>query len=54
MNLLGMQEYKTFILCTRPVDASLVEKAQAKNIGLDILSFIETEPVNTIEVQQEI
>lgn len=49
-----MQEYKTYILCTRPVDTSLVEKAQAKNIGLDMLSFIETEPIYTIEVQQEI
>ena len=49
-----MQEYKTKILCTRPVDPSLVEKAQAKKIGLDILSFIETDPVYNIEVQQEV
>lgn len=49
-----MQEYKRSILCTRPVNALLVEKANAKGIALDIVSFIETEPVYTTEVQQEI
>ncbi len=49
-----MQAYKTTILSTRPVDSFLVNKAREKNIGIDELSFIETEPVQSIEIQQEI
>ena len=49
-----MQELKINILCTRPVDPALVEEAGLKGIQLDILSFIDTEPIQTIEVQQEI
>lgn len=33
---------------------ALVEDARLKGIQLDILSFIDTEPIQTIEVQQEI
>ena len=49
-----MQEHKINILCTRPVDKALVEEALLKGIQLDVLSFIDTEPIQTIEVQQEI
>lgn len=49
-----MQENKINILSTRPVDKSLLQEARAKNIVLDILSFIETEAIQTIEIQQEV
>lgn len=49
-----MQDYKTTILSTRTIDSFLIKKAREKNIRLDALSFIETEPVQSIEIQQEI
>jgi uroporphyrinogen-III synthase len=50
----GMQAHKINILSTRPVDGSLVSAAAAAGIQLDIIPFIDTEPVQTVEVQQEI
>jgi len=50
----AMQQNKINILCTRPLNKSLVEEAKAAGIGIDEISFIETEPIQTIEVQQEI
>lgn len=41
------------ILCTRPVNQALVQEAHSLGIRLDILSFIETEPIRTIEVIKE-
>jgi uroporphyrinogen-III synthase len=49
-----MAEHNIHILSTRPVNESQVEKAKLKGIALDTISFIETEPIQTIEVQQEI
>ncbi len=49
-----MQENKINILCTRAVSASLKEEAAAKGIVIDTLSFIATEPIETVETQQEI
>ncbi|GAC1529474.1 MAG: hypothetical protein NVS3B15_07790 [Sediminibacterium sp.] len=45
---------KTALLSTRPVKASLVASAGAKGIQLDILSFIETEAIRNVQVQQEV
>ena len=42
------------ILCTRPLDEELIKEANRKGIDIDILSFIETEPIESVEVQQEI
>jgi uroporphyrinogen-III synthase len=42
------------ILSTRPVSESLLAEALSKNIEIDTLSFIETTPIETVEVQQEI
>ncbi len=42
------------ILCTRPINEQLVETARLKNIEIDTLSFIDTQPVETVEIQQEI
>ena len=49
-----MQKDKISILCTRPVSDSLQSYASSEGVDLYIESFIETEPVQTIEVQQEI
>lgn len=49
-----MQERKLNILCTRPVNTALGEEARLKGIQIDVLSFIDTESIQTIEVQQEI
>ncbi|WP_078829786.1 uroporphyrinogen-III synthase [Sediminibacterium ginsengisoli] len=42
------------ILSTRPVTASLQALANSKGVQLDALPFIETELIDTIDVQQEI
>jgi len=45
---------KISILSTRPVSDEQIQEARSKNIVIDILSFIETEPIENVEVQQEI
>lgn len=42
------------ILCTRPIDAALADKAKRSNILIDVMSFIDTHPRQDIETQQEI
>ena len=50
----AMPDRNIQILCTRPVDESRIEEAKEKGIVLDVFSFIETETIQTIEVQQEL
>jgi uroporphyrinogen-III synthase len=40
-----MQNNKIQILSTRPVDQTLIDEAAACNIYIDVVSFIETEPI---------
>lgn len=42
------------ILSTRPVSEKQIGDARSKNIIIDVISFIETEPIENVEVQQEI
>ena len=49
-----MQKDKISILCTRTISDSLLSYAEGEGIDLHVESFIETEPVETIEIQQEI
>ena len=49
-----MQQNKINILCTRPLEDSLIKEAKQKGIDIIILSFIEAEPIQSIYVQQEI
>jgi len=42
------------ILCTRPLNVSLIDEAMHVGIDIEELSFIETEPIQSITVQQEI
>lgn len=49
----GMQN-RISILCTRPLNVSLIDEAMQAGIDITELSFIETEPIQSITVQQEI
>ncbi|HYJ38530.1 MAG TPA: uroporphyrinogen-III synthase [Chitinophagaceae bacterium] len=49
-----MQRNKVSILCTKQVSGHFIESAAASGIDLEVDAFIETEPIHTIEVQQEI
>ena len=49
-----MEKTNINILCTRPIDNSLIEKARQRNIEIEVLSFIETDLIKSIETQREI
>lgn len=49
----GMQN-RIQILCTRPVNETVIDEAKRAGIDITVLSFIETEPIQSITVQQEI
>ena len=49
-----MLQTKISILSTRPVDENLVTEAATKGFFVDIKPFIRTEPIQSIEVLQEI
>ena len=49
-----MPPNKINILSTRPISDPLIEEAKKKGIIIDVLSFINTETIETVEVQQEI
>jgi len=49
-----MQGSKKKILSTRPVKDELIQEAAEKNIQLDIIPLIDTEPVQDIDTQQEV
>ena len=49
-----MQQNKISILSTRPLNNSSVADAEAAGITIDTISFIETEPIRSGELQQRI
>jgi len=49
-----MQKFKASILSTRLIDETLIKQANSKNIVLDVLSFIETETIDSLDVYEEI
>ena len=49
-----MQKNKLNILSTRPLSASIVAEALKEGVYIDCISFIETEPVKSPEIKQEI
>lgn len=49
-----MSQQKITILSTKQLNDSLIHEANQKGIAVEVVSFIETAPVQTIEVQQEI
>jgi uroporphyrinogen-III synthase len=42
------------LLSTRPLPGHLIEDALLKGVAIDVISFIETTPVLSLEIQQEI
>jgi len=49
-----MQQNKINILCARPLEDSLINEANQKGVEIDVLSFIENKPIQSIKVKQEI
>ena len=49
-----MQKNNINILCTRPLNELLIQKATAKNIVIDAVAFIETEATRSPEVIEQI
>lgn len=49
-----MQKFKASILSTRLIDEVLIKQAKSKNISIDVLSFIETEAIDSLDVYEEI
>lgn len=49
-----MNENLVPLLSTRPLPEALIQDALQKGIDIDVVSFIETSPVISMEVQQEI
>ena len=49
-----MQQNKVTILSTGALPGYLIEEVKDNNIHIDVIPFISTEPIQTIEVQQEI
>jgi uroporphyrinogen-III synthase len=49
-----MNQNKISILCTRPLDDSLIKTAKQLGIDIDVLSFIETTAARSTDEQQEI
>ncbi|WP_166437207.1 uroporphyrinogen-III synthase [Niastella caeni] len=45
---------KISILSTRPLETALLEAAKAKDIYIDIISFIDTTPIQTSGIKEEI
>jgi uroporphyrinogen-III synthase len=45
---------KISILSTRPLEPGLLEAAKAKDVSIDIVSFIDTSPVQTTGIKEEI
>lgn len=49
-----MQKFKAQILSTRPISNALIQQAAEENILIDVISFIETEAIDSIDVHEEI
>src|SRR4051794_32933389 len=49
-----MQQNKIAILSTAALPGYLIEEVGENNIHIDVIPFINTEPIQSIEVQQEI
>jgi uroporphyrinogen-III synthase len=49
-----MQQNKINILSTRPLNETLINEAKEQGVYIEVLSFIATEAIQSVEVQQEI
>jgi uroporphyrinogen-III synthase len=53
-NLFVMQKFRATILSTRLIDEALIKQAKSKKVLIDVLSFIETETIDSLDVYEEI
>jgi uroporphyrinogen-III synthase len=53
LKVFEMQKFKASILSTRLIDEALIKQAKSKNILIDVLSFIETEAIDSLDVYEE-
>ncbi|HET9825511.1 MAG TPA: uroporphyrinogen-III synthase [Chitinophagaceae bacterium] len=49
-----MPQNKVTILSTRAIDEAMIREAAKENIVVETTSFIQTEPISSVEIQQEI
>jgi uroporphyrinogen-III synthase len=49
-----MQQDSVHILITRPIDESWIDLAKESGLNVEVIPFIETEIIQTVELQQEI
>jgi uroporphyrinogen-III synthase len=49
-----MEQNRITILSTRPLSESLIDEAKKQAVYIEVLPFIETEAIKSVEVQQEI
>lgn len=49
-----MQKIKLNILSTRPLNKNVIDEAAAENIAIDCISFIETQPIESSELNEKI
>jgi uroporphyrinogen-III synthase len=54
LTVYNMQQDRISILSTRPLAASIIDDAALLQVDIDVQSFIETEAIQSVEVQQEI
>lgn len=50
----AMQQNNISILCTRPLPQAIIAEAMQSGICIEVMPFIETESILSVEVQQEI
>jgi uroporphyrinogen-III synthase len=50
----GMRQIKIQILSTKSLPGSLVETSREKGIAMEVIPFIQTETIESVEVQQEV
>jgi len=50
----AMPAYKFHILCTRPLDESIIHKAVLKSVKIDVDSFIKTESIHSTDIIHQI
>ncbi len=49
-----MRQNKVSILSTRPLNDELISEAAAKGVFIEVIPFIKTQPMQSVEVQKEI
>ena len=54
LKIFVMSDYKCNILCTRPLDESLIHQANSRKIRIDIVPFIKTAAITSKELTEQV